>query len=197
MSWRTVIVSNQAKLDCKMGYMVVRGEEIKRILLDEIAIVVIENPAVSITGCLIEAMIEKKIKVIFCDAKRSPAAELIPHHGSHDSAAKIRIQAAWPEEIKARIWQEIVTEKIRRQAAFLTDLKRERESRLLLSYIGQVELLDASNREGHAAKVPEKRWSFLQSSSLFPSTKKPCSDGQRLFWNRTCWKENCMARRWS
>ena len=153
MSWRTVIVSNQAKLDCKMGYMVVRGEEIKRILLDEIAIVVIENPAVSITGCLIEAMIEKKIKVIFCDAKRSPAAELIPHHGSHDSASKIRIQAAWPEEIKARIWQEIVTEMIRRQAAFLTDLKRERESRLLLSYIGQVELLDASNREGHAAKV--------------------------------------------
>ena len=41
MSWRTVIISNQAKLDYKMGLMVVRGEETKRILLDEIAILVI------------------------------------------------------------------------------------------------------------------------------------------------------------
>ena len=98
MSWRTVIVANQAKLDYKMGCLVVRGVEMRRVLLDEIAIVVIENPAVSITGCLIEALIEKKIKVIFCDAKRSPTAELIPHHGSHDSAAKIRTQATWPEE---------------------------------------------------------------------------------------------------
>ena len=153
MSWRTVIVSNQAKLDYKMGCMVVRGEETHRILLDEIAVVVIENPAVSITGCLIEALIEKKIKVIFCDARRNPAAELIPHHGSHDSSAKIRTQAAWPEEIRARVWQEIVMEKIRKQAEFLTALGCEREAELLLSYIGQVELLDASNREGHAAKV--------------------------------------------
>lgn len=26
MSWRTVVISNRAKLDYKMGYMVVRGE---------------------------------------------------------------------------------------------------------------------------------------------------------------------------
>lgn len=153
MSWRTVIISNQSKLDYKMGYMVVRSEEIRRVLLDEIAIVIIENPAVSITGCLIEAFIEKKIKVVFCDAKRSPAAELIPHHGSHDSAAKIRMQVTWPEEVKAQVWREIIIEKIRKQADFLLELRRDREATLLLSYIDQVELLDARNREGHAAKV--------------------------------------------
>ena len=152
MSWRTVIVSNQAKLDYKMGCMVVRGEETRRVLLDEIAVVV-ENPAVSITGCLIEALIEKKVKVVFCDARRNPAAELVPHHGSHDSSAKIRLQAAWPGEIKARIWQEIISEKIRKQAEFLASLHRQREAELLLSYLGQVEPMDASNREGHAAKV--------------------------------------------
>lgn len=136
-----------------MGYLVVRGLETSRILLDEIAVLLIENPAVSITGCLIEALIEKKVKVIFCDAKRSPVAELIPHHGSHDSTAKIRTQAAWPEDVKAVIWQEIVSEKIRKQAAFLQERGCEREADLLASYIGQVELMDMSNREGHAAKV--------------------------------------------
>lgn len=153
MSWRTVIISSQAKLDYKMGYMVVRGEKIQRVFLDEISIVVIENPAVSLTGYLIQALIEKKIKVIFCDTKRNPSAELVPHHGSHDSAAKILVQTAWPKEIKTQVWQEIVTEKIRNQASFLSSLKLEREAKLLLSYIDQLELLDASNREGHAAKV--------------------------------------------
>lgn len=153
MSWRTVIISNRCKLDYKMGYLVVRGEEVKRVFLDEMAILVIEEPAVSLTGCLLEALTEKKIRVIFCDTRRSPIAELTPHHGSHDSARKIRTQAAWSGEVKALIWREIVAEKIRKQAAFLRELDREREAQLLSSYIGQVELLDATNREGHAAKV--------------------------------------------
>ena len=51
MSWRTVIIANRCKLDLKMGYMVVRGEETKRVFLDEIDILLIENPAVSLTGC--------------------------------------------------------------------------------------------------------------------------------------------------
>lgn len=47
MSWRTVIISSRCKLDLKMGYLVVRGEDVKRIYLDEIGLLMIENPAVS------------------------------------------------------------------------------------------------------------------------------------------------------
>lgn len=153
MSWRTVIISSQVKLDYKMGYLVIRGIETKRILIDEISILLIENPAVSLTGCLLEVLTENKVKVIFCDSKRNPCAELIPHHGSHDSSSKIRTQMKWSDNTKAIIWQEIVSEKIRKQADFLVELGKEEEASLLKSYIGQVELLDASNREGHAAKV--------------------------------------------
>ena len=153
MSWRTVIVSHSCKLDYKMGYLVVRSDEVKKVFLDEIAVLLIEDPAVALTGCLIEALTEKKIKTIFCDSKKNPVAELIPHHGSHDSSLKIRTQFAWPDHIKASIWQEIVAEKIRKQAEFLEEIEKRKESRLLQTYIGQVEGLDASNREGHAAKV--------------------------------------------
>lgn len=93
------------------------------------------------------------MKVIFCDSKRSPTAELVAHHGSHDSAAKIRTQITWSDEIKAVIWREIITEKIRKQAEFLYELGKDKEADLITTYIGNVELLDASNREGHAAKV--------------------------------------------
>ena len=88
MSWRVVIIENQAKLDYKMGYLVIRVLETKRVLL-------IENPAISITGICIEAMIGKKIKVIFCDSKRNPIVEIFQHHGCHDNPAKLRMQIEW------------------------------------------------------------------------------------------------------
>ena len=49
MSWRTVVITSRCKLDYKMGFMVVRAEETKKIFLDEIAVLLIENPAVSLT----------------------------------------------------------------------------------------------------------------------------------------------------
>lgn len=153
MSWRIVVIENQAKLDYKMGYMVVRGLETKRVLLDEIGIPLIENPAVSLTGILIEALTEKKIKVIFCDRKRNPVAELMPHHGCHDSAAKIRTQIVWEQNIKDIIWRDIVSEKIRKQSEFLAEIGKIQQAGMLSEYVKQVELADATNREGHAAKV--------------------------------------------
>lgn len=72
MSFRTVAITKRCKLDYKMGFLEVRKEDTKRILLDDIHTLIIENPAVSLTGCLIEALMQKKIKVIFCDSKRNP-----------------------------------------------------------------------------------------------------------------------------
>ena len=83
MSWRTVVISKRSKLDMRTGYLVVRTEDdVKRINLDEISVLIIENSAVSITGCLIVAMSEKKIKVIFCDEKRNPSCELVSYYGN-------------------------------------------------------------------------------------------------------------------
>ena len=153
MSWRTVVVSTQSKIDYKMGYMVIRGLDTKRVLIDEISTVIIENPGVSLTGVLLAVFSEKKIKVIFCDTKRNPVAELIPHHGSHDSSAKIRTQISWDDETKALVWRDIVSEKIRKQSELLVETGHDEQAKLLNSYVGQVEMADESNREGHAAKV--------------------------------------------
>lgn len=153
MSWRTVVVSSRCKLDTKMGYMVIRGEETHRIFLDEIAILILENPAVSLTGCLLEELVERKVRVIFCDGNHSPMAELVPHHGSHDSSRKIRQQLKWTEETKGAVWAAIVAEKISQQARLLEEQDEQRAASMLRSYIPQIELHDKTNREGHAAKV--------------------------------------------
>ena len=57
MSWRTVVISKRAKLDMKTGYLVVSSEEeTHRINLDEISVLIIDNTAVSITGCLVTVL---------------------------------------------------------------------------------------------------------------------------------------------
>ena len=153
MSWRTVVITSRCKLDFKMGFMVVRAEETKKIFLDEIAVLLIENPAVSLTGCLLEALCEKKIRVIFCNARRNPTAELVPYYNSYDSSRKIKAQISWNDDMKGAIWADIVAEKIRKQADFLEELEKLNEASLLRSYLSQIKMHDETNREGHAAKV--------------------------------------------
>lgn len=152
MSWRTVVISKRAKLDLHLNHMVVRGEETTKIFLGDISVLIIETTAVSVTACLLNELIKQKIKVIFCDEKRNPASELVPYYGSHDTSDKIRIQIKWTEELKQLVWTEIVTEKIRQQAYVLKALDLPQHI-LLEQYISQIKPNDASNREGHAAKV--------------------------------------------
>ncbi|MEG1847466.1 MAG: type II CRISPR-associated endonuclease Cas1 [Lachnospiraceae bacterium] len=152
MSWRTVVVSQRAKLDYKLDYLVVRQETITKIHLSEIGLLLIESTAISLTTSLLSELMKRKIKVIFCDEKRNPSSELLPYYGSHDTSIKIRKQLEWTEVIKDAVWTEIVSEKIRKQKEYLEELDKD-ESKLLEGYIQQIEVGDSTNREGHAAKV--------------------------------------------
>lgn len=152
MSWRVIVISKRAKLDLQLGYMVVRSEEVTKIVLSEISTILIESTAVSITTSLLSELSKRKIKVIFCDEKRNPSSELVSYYGSHDTSNKIRKQIAWKQNTKEAVWTEIVTEKIRKQKEILEILGKE-ESELLSSYIKEITWNDGTNREGHAAKV--------------------------------------------
>ena len=77
MSWRTVVISNRAKLDLQLNHLVVRGTTTTKIFLGDISVLIIETTAVSLTACLLNELVKQKIKVIFCDEKRNPASELI------------------------------------------------------------------------------------------------------------------------
>ena len=153
MSWRTVVITKRCKLDVKLGYLVVRDEETSKIFLDEIALLVIENPAVSLTVCLLEALKEKKIKTVFCDSQHLPMAELVPYSDCYDDVQKVKSQIRWSEETKDLVWAEIIRDKISKQEEFLDELNLSRESRLLRNYSEDIAEGDITNREGHAAKV--------------------------------------------
>lgn len=152
MSWRTVVVSRNAKLDYQLGYLVVRGQDTHKIHLNELATLIVEDTSVSMTAYLLNELMKNKVKVILCDEKRNPSSELLPYYGSHDTSQKIRKQCEWSSSDKALVWTEVVREKIRKQAQLLEWLGKE-EYKLIQSYIPEIEIGDSTNREGHAAKV--------------------------------------------
>lgn len=153
MSWRTVIIGSRAKLDFKMNYMIVRkDQEISKIYLSEIYLLIIESTAVSLTAVLINELMKAKVKIIFCDEKRNPASEINALYGSHNTSKRCREQIGWSEEIKSLIWTELIRRKIKNQATLLKNQNKE-ECKLLYSYLEELVINDETQREGHAAKV--------------------------------------------
>ena len=137
-----------------MGYLVVRKDsETIRIFLDEINTLIVENPACCFTGCLLVELIKRKIKVVFCDDKHSPYAELMPCYGHGECAGKLQEQIQWDKDFCQLLWARVIAEKIHNQADFLSEKGKETEAELLRSYISDIQPGDTSNREGHAAKV--------------------------------------------
>lgn len=154
MSWRTVVITKQAKLELRLNHMVIRQvDHTSQIYIDEIAVLLIESTAVSLTAALLSQLVEKKVKVIFCNAERNPVSELVPLYGTHDSSSKIKRQIGWKEETKVFVWTEIVRAKIAKQRELLKKAQLSEEALKLEGYLEELELGDATNREGHAAKV--------------------------------------------
>ena len=154
MTWRIIEISSNSKLEYKLNYLVVRTpSEIRRVYIPEIAVLIVESTAVSLTTTLLCELIKRKIKVIFCDEKRNPYSELVPYYGSHDTVRKLRFQFGWSEELVEGAWTKIVYDKISKQRDVLQRRGLVDRAMLLDGYLSQIESYDLSNREGHAAKV--------------------------------------------
>lgn len=153
MSFRTIVISNQSKLNYKNRFLVVKQDnDEKYIHLSEIDTIIVDSIAVSISTYLLKELSDNKINIIFCDEKHNPFGELSSYYSSHNTSKKIQKQINWTKENKDRMWQNIIKNKIINQALMLHKIKSDKYN-LLLSYIEDVLLSDKTNREGHAAKV--------------------------------------------
>jgi CRISPR-associated endonuclease Cas1 subtype II len=152
MSWRIVVIDSKAKLTYKNDYLVVRNDNIRRIHLSEINTVIVNSTAVVITSYLINELIKRKIKIIFCDETRSPAGEIMPYYGCHNSSKRINEQLYWDKEFAVDVWTRIIKEKIHNQSVILKHYGEKNADKLDV-YKEELQRNDETNREGHAAKV--------------------------------------------
>ena len=153
MGFRTVIVNSRAKLEFRLNFMIVRGENEKRVFIDEINTLIVQSTAVSLTAALLSELIRSGVKVIFCDEKFNPCSELVPYYGAHNTSKRYKIQMQWRDETKDEIWRLIIAQKITNQKNYLQKRGFSAEAELIGSYIPDILPGDTTNREGHSAKV--------------------------------------------
>ncbi len=152
-AYRIVKISNRCKLETSLGYLVVRGDDEKRILLDEISILIIENLQTCLTSALISELMNHKVRVVFCNDKHNPQGEMEPYGECYNSPFKIRQQLSWGQLSCDSVWREIVRQKIHNQHFVAAKLRDDLRTGLLVQYENEILPGDKTNREGLAAKV--------------------------------------------
>lgn len=86
MSWRTIVIENPSKLTLLSEYLVVTGENIRRIHLSEIDTIIIENRQVTITVPLINELVSNNINVLICDSFHNPFSQIISIYGNYQQS---------------------------------------------------------------------------------------------------------------
>lgn len=153
MGFRTVVVNSRSKLECRLNFLIIRGETEKRIYINEINTLIVQSTAVSLTAALLSELVRNNVKVVFCDEKCNPSSELLPYYGAHNTSKRIKMQTKWKKETKDKIWKVLIEKKILYQSDLLYKNGFLTESDMLKAYAAEVTDGDITNREGHAAKV--------------------------------------------
>ena len=142
MSFRTVVITEQSKLNYKNRYLVVKkGIDEKYIHLSEIDTLIIDSIGVSISSYLLKELSDNKINIIFCDEKHNPFRELISLYNRHNTSKQILNQIKWQVKAKDELWTLIVKNKLINQSQILKKIKSPNLD-LILSYIKEIKLGD-------------------------------------------------------
>jgi len=124
-------------------------KESKTVPIEDIGVVVLDNPRITITQGLLAALSENNAVVINCDFKHLPFSVLLPTAVHHAYTEKLRYQLEASVPLKKNLWQQTVVAKISNQAALLEMMGIDASRLYYLS--GIVRSGDVENCEGRAA----------------------------------------------
>ena len=163
---RTLYFGNPAYLHKQQQQLKVikpdNNAEIGSVPIEDIGVVVLDNPQITITHALMAALLERNTAIISCDQKHLPTGLMLPLDGNTLQSERFRIQIEASEPLKKNLWAQTVKAKVENQATVLKaagiDNKR------LLALLPQIQSGDAENIEGRAASV---YWKLLFESIPF------------------------------
>lgn len=152
---RIVDISQQGcHLSSFRGFMRVqqKGEELGRVVLDDIHAVLIHAYDTTWTAQLVATLAEHNIPLIFCGKTHRPSAITYPIEGNFAHNGRLHAQCAASKPLTKRVWQHIVIAKILMQASLL-QARHKSETTLLTTMARRVKSGDTSNIEGQAARL--------------------------------------------
>lgn len=133
------------------------GETVASLPIEDLGIVVLENPQIVLSQSLVIACQENNVALVFCNSKHLPYSLILPLSEGNTLHNKIlRQQIEITKPTKNRLWQQIVVHKIKQQSRVLEWANREQKQ--LIRLAKKVKTGDPENIEAQAAK---KYWHTL------------------------------------
>jgi CRISPR-associated protein Cas1 len=127
------------------------NNELGSIPIEDIGVVLLDNPQITITHALMTALLERNTAIISCNSKHLPTGLMLPLEGNTLQSERFRYQVEASEPLKKNLWQQTVKAKVENQAAlfqrFAIDNKR------LKALVPQIQSGDPDNVEARAASV--------------------------------------------
>jgi len=151
LAWRTVVVSNPARLRVDADRLVIAQEAEAALPLDDIAVLMIESQQVALTTPVLSRLAEVGASVVICGPKHTPILVAYPCAGHSRLSGVHRIQLSTSQPFRKRCWQRIVQAKIRNQSECLRLLGCDGSARLS-ALAADVASGDPKNVEGLAAR---------------------------------------------
>lgn len=149
---RTLYFGNTAYLSIQNKQLAIKREEElpAYVPIEDLGIVILDHPQITITHPLIIALLENNVALITCNANHHPIGLTLTLDGNtlHSQRSKSQIDASMP--LKKQLWQQTVKAKIYNQSAVLAYTSLQPTD--YLTKLGDiVKSGDADNMEARAA----------------------------------------------
>lgn len=169
---RTLLFTSPVNLSLKNEQLVVNykdaPDEKRTIPIEDIGYVIIDNPMVSMTMPLINALADSNVALIFCNDKGMPHA-MLQNLDTHTLQCEIlNTQIGIGEVLKKKLWKQTIEAKIKNQSKLLTKLGKDGD--VLKPYYNNVKSGDSDNREGLAARI---YWNSLFGDNFVRDRSQP------------------------
>lgn len=152
MVWHSVVISNPAKLSSKHGSLTIEQEETAKIPFEDIAVIVLNHRAITLTHPVLSACAEHGVGLYSTGKNYQPNGAFMPFL-SHSRALQVmRRQLSVDKPTAKRTWQRIVKAKISNQALCLDFASCDGGDRVR-GFVSSVRSGDPANIEAQASSV--------------------------------------------
>jgi CRISP-associated protein Cas1 len=150
MVWRSVIISQPAKLKRENFALLVEQEQSARVPFEDIAVIVLNNREITLTHPVLSACAEYGIGLFATGDNHQPSGVFLPFQSHSRATRMLRLQLDLDKPTGKRAWTAIVQAKINNQALCMKILNAGDYERLE-SMSRRVKSGDTGNMEAQAA----------------------------------------------
>lgn len=163
---RTLCFSNPAYLSVKLNQLVISSpekEEKKTIPIEDIGVVILDSPQITVTQTVLVKLLENNTAVITCNSSHHPIGLQLCLDGNTLQSERFQKQISVSEVLKKNLWQQTIQSKIYNQAMFLQELGIPVRNMLLWS-----RSVTSGDTKNHEARAAAYYWeTLLQSHDNF------------------------------